>query len=304
MTADARLLSALEQRSDAWDRENAWGWRAPKVASARGVGLSTPAFSLRRSHRASARLATASRRDGRRHRLRALERDRHSTVALHLSAGFSADGSGTSHSFVSGRGSPALTDSCCTARSRRRGTRGAPAPRSPRREAARSARGQRLASRSPGRSRTGCARSIQPPSRTPDPRASTRLAWPATAQPPLPRAARARTAKNRLLADLIAADQPEQLRRQPRDQLGEHIAGHPRGGVGMDRVDLHAGQRPPPHPQPPRGRDRDPGADQRQLRAATTHVGLLGIIRRAHQPQDASDLARRSCLRREAKTTA
>jgi hypothetical protein len=42
-------------------------------------------------------------------------------------------------------GSPALTDSCCTARSRRRGTRGAPAPRSPRREAARSARGQRLA---------------------------------------------------------------------------------------------------------------------------------------------------------------
>jgi hypothetical protein len=44
---------------------------------------------------------------------------------------------------VSGRGSPALTDSCCTARSPRRGTRGAPAPRSPWREAARSARGQR-----------------------------------------------------------------------------------------------------------------------------------------------------------------
>ena len=42
-------------------------------------------------------------------------------------------------------GSPALTDSCCTARSWRRGTRGAPAPRSPRHEAARSARGQRLA---------------------------------------------------------------------------------------------------------------------------------------------------------------
>jgi hypothetical protein len=42
-------------------------------------------------------------------------------------------------------GSPALTDSCCTARSWRRGTRGAPAPRSSRHAAARSARGQRLA---------------------------------------------------------------------------------------------------------------------------------------------------------------